>query len=257
MPTATESDIALPVDLSPTELALLEFTNGSATTVSDDQRLMFLSKEAYLWAAIIAQCAQSRPLTLKRFESATRDMFREFAGTRSPSTFDVLHSEALFRLLTTSFAQSVGIESELSTIQDSARVAYANLVRRGLIEDPFVLDSHLLQAIGSVPHVAFAVLGLIPTEFGRVTTNGKTTSLRIKTLYLDYERELKGETEVSTHVRFRVLQLVKSFLNLAKVGLDSLDGDSAQHSPMRKSSRGPNTSTKGKSSKSAAPKQKK
>lgn len=220
-----EADFVLPVDLTATELALLEFTNGSATSTADRRRLLLTSKEAYLWAALVAVCAKSPNVTGEKFEIATRGMLEEFNSVRSPGEFDPAHSEALYVLLISSFARRVGLDAELTEIYNSVRQSYAGLLKRGLVEDPFFLVPNLLHAVGSTPHLAsmgIAVLGLIPTEFGRVTKAGKTTSLKIRSLYLDYERTAKGN-QTSIQVHFRVLQFAKCFLDLARSGLDALD----------------------------------
>ena len=84
--------------------------------------------------------------------------------------------------------------------------------------------------------MGIAVLGLVPTEFGRVTEEGKTISLRIRSLYLDYEHTVKGK-EVSTQVHFRVLQFVKTFLDLARDGLDMLDRKNVLPTPTKMTKR--------------------
>jgi hypothetical protein len=159
-------------------------------------------------------------------------LLEEFAANRSPQQFDPSHGEALYVLLTSSFAHRLGLDAELTDIKTSVQGAYAGLLRRGLVEDPFFLVPDVLHAIGNVPHLAsvgIALLGLVPTEFGVVTEEGKITSLKIKSLYVDYERKIKG-IQVSTQLHFRVLQLAKTFINAARIGLDALDGKHSESS---------------------------
>jgi hypothetical protein len=224
-----DQEFVLPVALTSTELAMLEFTNGSASSNVFDQQLLLTSKESYLWAAFIALCAESKNVTREQFESAARGMLDEFSSVRSPGEFDPSYSEALYVLLIKSFAHRLQLDAEFSVIFRSVRDTYASLVKRGLIEDPFFLSPNLLQTLSSSSHMAsvgIAVLGLIPTEFGRVTEEGRTISLKIRSLYLDYERTVK-DGRISTQVNFRVLQLVKAFLDLTRNGLDALDRKNA------------------------------
>jgi len=253
-PRKKDINFVLPIDLTAAELALLEFTNGSATCGAVKQRLLVTSKEAYLWAAFIAKYVESRPrVTSETFERAIREVLDEFANlTRTDTSgFEASASEATYVLLISSFAQKLGLNVEFSDLQQSARGAYESLVKRGLIEDPFFLTPTLLQAVGSVPHLqslGIAVLGLIPIEFGRVTEEGKLISLTIRSLYLDYERKVRGKT-VSTEWNFRLLQLVKGFLDFTRTGLDHLDRKNASVLPSktskgRKSPRGKSTNRK-------------
>ena len=132
-----EPDFVLPIDLTPAELALLEFTNGSATSAGVNERLLLTSKEAYLWAAFIARGVESQSVTSEKFEIATRGMLEEFASVRSPAEFDPSHNEALYVLLRSSFAHRLGLDVDLNHIYNSVKGAYAGLLKRGLIEDPF------------------------------------------------------------------------------------------------------------------------
>ena len=220
----------LSVDLTPAELALLEFTNGSATS-QQGQRILLTSKESYLWASFIAKCVEMQPnLSSTTFAIVTQSVIAEFP-TPDPTgahgfEASASASEATYLRVFFSFAQQLGIAVEPSDIQKSAQDAYASLVTRGLIEDPFFLP--LVSAVSNIPHlqaIGVAVLGLVPIEFGRVTEQGKQTSLKIKSLYMDYERTVQG-AHVSTHINFRLLQFVKMFLDLTRNGLDGLDGSS-------------------------------
>ena len=175
----------LPVDLAPAELALLEFTNGSATS-QQGEKILLTSKESYLWASFIAKCVEMQPdISSTKFATVTQSVIAEFVNPDSTGArgFEASSSEATYLRVFFSFAQQLGIAVELSEIQKSAHDAYARLVTRGLIEDPFFLP--LVSTVRNIPHlqaVGVAVLGLVPIEFGRVTEQGRQTSLKIKSL---------------------------------------------------------------------------
>jgi hypothetical protein len=211
------------VDLSPTEIALLELTNGSPPQENYREvygriRPLFTTKEAYLWAGVLAYLAEhveraEETRFLDILSEAIHEVFAKF------STFDPMQDpqwdpfEALVRerALFTDTIKKVNLgEPDLPKMLHTCRMAYLSLNKKGLIEDPIPI------VIGGV---AIAVLGLIPTGFTKKTKEGEVVSERIQATFWKYEKSKVGDT-ITKDVQVRLWKLIKAFWSGAMGGLE-------------------------------------
>jgi hypothetical protein len=197
--------------LSLTEWAILELTNEPKLHVSRrarrlSQPQLLTTKEAYVWAAMIAYAAETDALSAEQVENLIRS-----GKAVDPNDFlQVLHQGS----------QSAESRAELTpaSLSETVSRAYHALVDRGLIEDP---------PIALVGGIAILVLGWLPVSFTKKTTEGKLVSRKINALFWKYERSTKrGVT--TTIVQFRLMRLLHALKAGFAAAQGELTGESSQ-----------------------------
>jgi hypothetical protein len=190
-----------------TELAVLEMTNdGKDPTKSGSG--MVTSKEAYVWAALMAHVVENRPevtpeqLILAATSEPNIRRNLKFFYNQFPMGFGDHETAAIFPpdVIGTAI-RSLHLEVKPLELTQSARVAYSTLVKRGWIEDPVEI---------LVAGAWLSVMGFVPVSFTQKTKEGRKISKKIKALYWSYEKsETRGIT--TTNVEFRLQKMVKAF----------------------------------------------
>ncbi len=194
-----------------TELAILEMTNDPKIKTDSDRTpsIMATTKEAYIWAALIAHLAKHKP------EVRPEDLIQ--AATGLPVRKRIKQFYRYFPIVAYEAAPILNVETMPDPLQAvihefqlnttpmdlirSASQAYESLTQKGLIEDPIeILAGGFL----------LAAMGVLPISFTKKTKEGRSVSKKLKALYWSYEKsESRGVT--TTKVEFRLLKMIKAF----------------------------------------------
>jgi hypothetical protein len=193
------------------ELAILEMSNDPKvkSTTRKTKTATVTSKEAYIWAALMAHVAEKAPLiganeviraALGPSTLRIKDYYRNFPFQADEIGLPTQNSE-LTPVSLESAIKTLGLKISAQEVLESARNSYQSPMKKGLIEDPVEI---------LVGGAVLAVLGLLPTGFTRKTKEGRTVEKKLKALYWSYEKsENRGVT--TTKVEFRLLKMIKLF----------------------------------------------
>jgi hypothetical protein len=198
--------------ISLAEFAVLEMTNDpkAKSKVNRTEPVTVTSKEAYVWAALMAHVAENEPgigateiirAALGRSPRPIKNHYRNFPyyvyGTETQTVSPQIAPDLLG-----SVVKTLGLKVTVPQLVQSASNSYRSLTKKGLIEDPV----EILLAHG----VVLAVLGMLPTGFTQKTKEGRTVSKKLKALYWTYEKsESRGVT--TTEIELRLLKMIKAF----------------------------------------------
>lgn len=212
------------------ELAILEMTNDPKVKTSrrGGEAITITSKEAYIWAALMAHVAELAPQTdaiefvsaaLKPSARRIKHYYGKFPYNADSIGLPSEHSD--FGLVSLESAiKKFGLKTSLREVVESARKSYSTLMKKRLIEDPLEI------LIGGT---MLAVVGLLPTGFTRKTKEGKTISKKIKALYWAYEKS-ESRGVATTRVEFKLLRMIKlfreGFVGAVKNAINDEDEDS-------------------------------
>jgi hypothetical protein len=197
--------------ISLNELALLEMTNDPKTKVGPTRvpSVMLTTKEAYIWATLIAHIAERepaiRPKDLVRAATGVqiRKRIKQFYRYFPIAGYEgglIPNVEIVPDPLQAVISQ-LHLNVNQNNLVHSAGQAYETLIRKGLIEDPIEM---------LVGGVLVAAMGMVPVSFTQKTKEGPSLSKKLKALYWSYERsEKRGIT--TTKVEFRLLKMIKAF----------------------------------------------
>ena len=197
--------------ISVAELAVLEMSNDPKvkTKTRGTRTVTVTSKEAYIWAALMAHVAEKAPhigasevmrAALGPSPRRIKDYYRKFSLQADEIGLPTQNPESTPNSLASAI-KTLGLKITAHEVVASAKNSYESLMRKGLIEDPVEI---------LVGGIVFAVLGMLPTGFTRKTKEGKTVSKKVKALYWMYEKsENRGVT--TTKVEFRLLKMIKLF----------------------------------------------
>jgi len=192
--------------LSSLQFVMLELTNGSQTMKSVAKPSITLtSKSSYLWAGILEAAARSsQAISWNEFRSGLERSMADLGGELATHyrNYDPLGPESGDMRLFHGLLAYLRINTQLSVIEDNVRRAYADLVAKGLIEDP--IKSQLRRGL------AIAVLSLIPVSFTNTTKDGQRISMEIKSIAATY-KESSTTQGTKSEFEFRLLKLVQAF----------------------------------------------
>jgi hypothetical protein len=196
--------------ISLAELAVLEMTNDpKVKSKARGKTVTVTSKEAYVWAALMAHVAEKAPqigadevvrAALAAPPHAIKNYYRAFPlgaiEMVAPTANWGMTPDVLGLTI-----KKLGLQTTTKDVVHSASSSYYSLTKKGLIEDPVEI------LVGAT---VIAVLGLLPVGFTRKTKEGRTISKKLKALYWSYETsESRGVT--TTKVEFRLLKMIKAF----------------------------------------------
>jgi hypothetical protein len=192
--------------LSPTEFALLEFTNDFPEGEPLRGPILCTTKESYIWATVIALVAQETETNEEAFERALRTAARGEAGRittyfRDPDILRPPSSEEIFEALLRRVGSELHLDLNLHRLQQIASQTLRTLQERELVEDPVDL------VLGSL---TLLVLGLLPVNFSRTKQQGRVVKRHYKSLLLDYSRQQIGGKD-QLDVYFRIQKLIAAF----------------------------------------------
>lgn len=198
--------------LSLTELALLEFTNGGVPPTTMGAATTYTTKDAYLWAALLAAVAEQNQ---NAEPEDVVDIYNESFTQVLPLVKDVFMNWDPFRKERADLAiaeailgnvlKTLEVPSSVDHLKKSASGAYVGLVEKGLIDDPVVLP------LGAA---VIAVMGLVPIGFTQKTKRGEVVSQRIWGLFWEYERS-SARGAHQHRMEFRLLEFIRAFSRVA------------------------------------------
>lgn len=205
---AKKSDIRALRRISNTELAVLEMTNDKKE-MEKSASLMVTSKEAYVWAALMAHVAEKHPeITAEQLIAAAtsgpemRSSLKFFYSGFQVGWTDTQVIAPFPPDLIGNAIRSLHLDTKPDELAQNARQTYITLVKRGWIKDPVELLIH--------SGVLLSVMGFVPVSFTQKTKEGRKISQKMKALYWSYEKsEKRGVT--TTKVEVRLLKMVKAF----------------------------------------------
>lgn len=205
---AKKSDIRALRRISNTELAVLEMTNDKKE-MEESASLMVTSKEAYVWAALMAHVAEKHPeIAAEQLIAAAtggpdlRSSFKLFYSGFQVGWTDKEVTAPYPPDLIGNAIRSLHLGIKPSELAKNANQTYTRLVKRGWIEDPIEILVH--------GGLLLSVMGFVPVSFTQKTKEGRKISKKMKALYWSYEKsEKRGVT--TTKVEVRLLKMVKAF----------------------------------------------
>ena len=214
---AKKSDIRALRRISNTELAVLEMTNDKKE-MEQSASLMVTSKEAYVWAVLMAHIAEKHPeITAEQLIAAAtggpelRASLKFFYSGFQVGWTDKQVTAPYPPDLIGNAIRSLHLDIKPSELAQNAKQTYTTLVKRGWIEDPIEILVH--------SGVLLSVMGFVPVSFTQKTKEGRKISKKMKALYWSYEKsEKRGVT--TTKVEVRLLKMVKAF----KAGIAAFKG---------------------------------
>jgi hypothetical protein len=190
------------------ELAVLEMTNDKKDAAKSGS-IMVTSKEAYVWATLMAHIAEKRPditpeqllLAATSDPKIRRDL--KFYYNKFPMAWGEDDTAAVVPPDVIGAAiRSLRLDVKYRELSEGASIAYSRLVKRGWIEDP--VEIFLAGA------ALVSVMGIVPVGFTQKTKEGRSISKKMKALYWSYEKSIsRGIT--TTKVEFRLLKMIKAF----------------------------------------------